>query len=119
MESATAGKTVKDKLAELDAWHKRVYENSADYATGDWKDRAVEKIDRLRAIISDHPEDMRLPRVHEAVESPLFTPEQQWVIRWQFRKHLGTGDFFTALFEAVDHADPQNLALLGCGYPDL
>lgn len=119
MTTAATRLTIKDKLEENARWRARVEESTADYATEAWKARAFTKIDRLDALLNKHPLDMPIPRIHEAITSPLFTAEQQWVIRWQFAKHLGTGDYFTALFKAIEHADGENLNRLELAYPDL
>ena len=47
--------------------------------------------------------------------SEELTPEEGWIIRWQYR-HLG--HFHKALFEAICAADKENLDRLSLGFPD-
>ena len=42
-----------------------------------------------------------------------FTPEEQFIIRWQF----GLGDFRTSLIHTIMMADDKNIELLGLGFP--
>ncbi len=52
--------------------------------------------------------------VEEALLSSEFDEGQKAVIKWQFQMH---GSFYTALFEAIQRADYENLSKLELGFP--
>ena len=52
--------------------------------------------------------------IGEFLMSEKWTPEEKWVIKWQFRL---LGDFHRALFDAIKLADEHNLARLAEGFP--
>ena len=50
-----------------------------------------------------------------ALDNTRLTPGEQFIVDWQFRL---TGDFRTALANAIRTADSSNLDLLAQGFPD-
>ncbi len=54
-------------------------------------------------------------KVTQILISPDWTNAEKQLIKWQFNLH---GSFYTALFDAIQKADPINLKLLEKGFPD-
>lgn len=52
--------------------------------------------------------------ISKFLSSPIWTPEEKAVIKWQFRL---CGSFKTALWQAICRADEDNLERLGLGFP--
>ena len=57
-------------------------------------------------------------RLRAILESPDFTGGEKRYIEFQWSTLLRPGSFYSALFEAISRADPENLARLRLAFPE-
>lgn len=55
-----------------------------------------------------------IEEINRFLDSPMWSDQAKAVIKWQFRL---LGDFHTALWQAIAHADERNLSRLERGFP--
>lgn len=119
MTTETKRRTVADKRVGLREWRERVLANQDDYATDEWKDRALGKIEEIERVLDNFADDMPLLSLHEALATDSLTEVEKWVVRWQHRDKLGFGSFTEALLDAGLWADESNAERLARGFPEL
>ena len=64
------------------------------------------------------PKTAQYEAICRVLESDDFTPGEKHCLQWQFAQMVPMGSFFTALWQAIELADPTNRAALRLGFPD-
>lgn len=114
--------TVLEKREGMVAWRERVERSDADYATPEWKARALATIAAEEEALAFADADTVLPTFRDVASggaSEFFSATEREAIIWQYRDALALGGFRRALLEAVTLADEDNLDRLALAYPDL
>jgi hypothetical protein len=116
-EQAEKRRTVADALADARTWRAHVEQDGEKYGEA-WKERAFERIARREAGLRRFEPDMLLLDWHEALNSPLLSDEEKWVIRWQHKGSMfAPSAFEEAFYDLIEVADDENLDRLAQGWP--
>ena len=101
--TAEAARTVADKRKDLERWKQKVGK--------------PQHIQDMLDVLAGFPDEMVLLEAHQAITWEVLTPVEREAVRWQRRSDLALGGFWTAMYEALNVADEDNLRHLAQAYP--